>query len=223
MYGNRLFDRGFSAFLFDMDGTLLDSTAVVERVWGRWAVRHGLEPASLIPTIHGIRAVDVLTRLNLTGVDVLNEAARIEAAELQDVDGVVPIAGAINFLESLPRDRWAIVTSAPMDLAKRRMAAAQIPMPDVIISGEDVKHGKPHPDCYLLGARRLGKAAGDCLVFEDAPAGIEAAQSAGCSIVVVTATHRHLVSTAHISVRNYLNLTNHQADDGTIQLGADEE
>src|SRR6218665_2868080 len=117
-----------------MDGTLLDSTTVVERVWGRWALRHGLDPAVLIPTIHGIRAVDVITRLGLPGVDAQAESIAIQDEELADVDGIKPVPGAIDFLNALPCDRWAIVTSAPIELARRRMTAAGIPFPDVIVS-----------------------------------------------------------------------------------------
>jgi len=95
--------RSFSAFLFDMDGTLLDSTAVVERIWGKWAIRHGFDPATFIHTIHGVRAIDVITRLGLENIDPKEEALNIEAQELEDLDGIVPIAGAIDFLNSLPR------------------------------------------------------------------------------------------------------------------------
>lgn len=125
----RLHGRCYDAFLFDMDGTLLDSTTVVERVWGRWALRHGLDPAVLIPTVHGVRAVDVITRLGLPGVDAQAESIAIQTEELADVDGIKPVYGAIDFLNALPRDRWAIVTSAPIELARRRMTAAGIPFP----------------------------------------------------------------------------------------------
>jgi len=212
-----IFNRGFSALLFDMDGTLLDSTAVVERIWGRWAIDHGIEPGPLIRTIHGIRAVDVLKRLNLTGVDPVDEARRIEAQEMEDVEGIVPVAGAIPLLNSLPPKQWAIVTSAPIELARKRLAAAGIPMPEVIVSGEDVARGKPHPDCYLLGAKRLGFEPGACLAFEDAPAGTRAAEAAGCPVVLVTATHSTLHPLGHIAVRDYLGLRCSR-DDGKISV-----
>lgn len=211
-------DKSYDAFLFDMDGTLLDSTAVVERVWGRWATRHGIDPAVFIPTIHGIRAVDNIARLGLPAVDVMAEAKALEAEELEDIAGIKPIAGAIRFLESLPRDRWAIVTSAPIELARKRIKAAGIPFPDVLVSGEDVENGKPNPACYRLGANRLGMDAARCLVFEDAVAGILAGEAAGADVVVITATHHKPPETHHPKIAGYDGLTVSQQDDGTLKI-----
>lgn len=177
------------ALLFDMDGTLIDSTAVTKRVWGRWAEKRGLESKGFIERIHGIRAVDVLRGLNLQDVDPVSEARKIEEAEMNDITGIVPVPGAIELLQSLPRERWAIVTSAPLELARRRMQAAGVPFADIVVSGEDVARGKPDPACYILGASRLGFDVGNCVVFEDAPAGIAAADAAGASLVVITFTH----------------------------------
>lgn len=210
--------RSYDAFLFDMDGTLLDSTTVVERVWGRWALRHGLDPAVLIPTIHGIRAVDVITRLGLPGVDAQAESLAIQDEELADVDGIKPVRGAIDFLNILPRDRWAIVTSAPIELARRRMTAAGIPFPDVIVSGEDVAQGKPNPACYLLGAKKLGFEARKCLVFEDAIAGILAGEGAGADLAVISATHHSLLETHHPVIENYEALRPVQLGDGKMSV-----
>src|SRR5699024_1964809 len=106
-----------------------------------------------------------------------------------DLDGIEPVPGAPQFLASLPAQRWAIVTSAPRRLAERRIAAAGLPMPRVLVTGDDVEHGKPAPDPFLLGARRLGLDASRCLVFEDAPAGVAAAEAAAAQVVVVTTTH----------------------------------
>jgi sugar-phosphatase len=195
--------RKFAAFLFDMDGTLLNSIAAAERVWAAWATRHGLDVPTFLPTIHGMRAIETITRLALPGVDPMREATELAAAEIADVDGVVPIAGAIDFLDSLPDTRWAIVTSSPRELALRRMAVAGIPMPNILVTGEDVTRGKPAPDCFLLAAERLGVKAGDCLAFEDAPAGIAAAQASGAEVVVITATHQHPLETPHVAISSY--------------------
>ena len=134
--------------------------------------------ASFLPTIHGVQTVDTIRRLALPGVDPEIEAAGITRAELDDVDGIEAIAGAADFLRSLPGNRWSIVTSATRDLALRRLAAAGLPLPAVIVTAEDVKRGKPAPDGFLLAAKRLGFPISDCLVFEDAPAGIAAAEAA---------------------------------------------
>src|SRR5262245_42020123 len=129
--------RSFAAFLFDMDGTLLDSIAAANRVWTRWAEKQGIDPAPVLRTIHGSRAVDSIRRLNLPGVDAEREADAITRAEIADVDGVVAIPGASPFLQSLPSDRWAVVTSAPRALAERRLEAAGLPAPPLLVTAED--------------------------------------------------------------------------------------
>jgi sugar-phosphatase len=196
-------DHAFGAFLFDMDGTLLSSIAAAERVWSAWATRHGLDVAAFLPTIHGVRASETIRALNLPGVDVQAEVDALTQAEMDDIEGIESIAGAAAFLTSLPADRWAIVTSAPRQLAIRRLTAAGIPLPPLMVAGEDVTHGKPAPDCFLLAARQLDQQPHDCLVFEDAPAGIRAAEAAGARVVVVTATHSHRFETAHPTIPGY--------------------
>ena len=151
-----LFDgRSFAALLFDMDGTLISSTASAERVWGRWARRHGIDVDTFLPTIHGVRSVETIRRLALPGVDPEREAAAITEAEMHDVADIAPIPGAARFLASLPPGRWAIVTSAPRGLATARLAAAGMPVPATVVTAEDVKNGKAQPG--LLPAR--GQAA----------------------------------------------------------------
>ncbi len=201
-----------------MDGTLLTSIAVAERIWGRWAERHHLDVAAFLPTIHGVQTVDTIRRLALPGVDPEVEAAAITRAELDDLDGIEAIAGAADFLRSLPRDRWSIVTSATRDLASRRLAAVGLPLPAVIVTAEDVARGKPAPDGFLLAAQRLGFHAADCLVFEDAPAGIAAAEAAGASLIVVTAAHPQPTPTPHISVSSYEDLLAETTPTGSLEL-----
>lgn len=193
----------FAAFLFDMDGTLLNSIAAAERVWARWAERHGLDVETFLPTIHGVRSIETVRRQNLPGVDPEREAAAITQAEIDDVEGVIAIEGAKAFLASLPAERWAIVTSAPRALAERRMAAAGLDFPALVITAEDIAHGKPAPDCYLLAARRLGVRPQDCLVFEDAPAGISAGEAAEARVVVISAAHAHPMETPHRVLADY--------------------
>jgi mannitol-1-/sugar-/sorbitol-6-phosphatase len=206
MTDDPLAERSFAALLFDMDGTLISSLASAERIWSAWAGRHGLDVAAFLPTIHGVRSVETIRRLGLPGVDPEAEAAAITRAEMEDVGDITEIPGARAFLTALPRARWAIVTSAPRALAERRLAAAGLPVPGVLIAAEDVARGKPEPDCFLLGAARLGVAAGDCLVFEDAPAGIRAAEAAGALVAVVTATHGDPAAAGHRGIPDYTDL-----------------
>ena len=199
--------RSFAALLFDMDGTIVNSIAAAERVWIAWAERHGLDVDAFMPTIHGVRGIETITRLALPGVDPAAEAAAILEEEMLDVEGVAPIDGAAVFLAVLPPDRWAIVTSSPRRLALRRLAAAGLPVPAVLVTAEDVERGKPAPDCFLLAAERLGQKIEDCLVFEDAPAGIAAAEAAGAAVAVVTVTHKHALETGHPTIVGYGGLT----------------
>lgn len=212
-----VFDRAFGAFLFDMDGTVLNSIAAAERIWSAWAVRQGVDVASFLPTIHGARAIDTINRLNLPGVDAEAQAAFITEAEIGDVEGIVEIPGAAAFLNSLPVERWAMVTSAPRDLALRRMAAAGIPTPAVMITAEDVKAGKPDPAGYLLAAKRLGFEPRDCLIFEDATVGIQAAEAAGAALMIITTTHQHTLETSHATLAGYAEV-NVNIDNGQLQL-----
>lgn len=198
-----VFGSTFSALLFDMDGTLINSIAAAERVWGAWALKHGLDPVSFLPTIHGRRVSETIAAQKLIGVDVAVEAAWITARELEDVEGIVPITGAVPFLKSLPADKVAIVTSAPRALALRRLVAAGLTPPAVIVASEDVERGKPAPDPFLLAARRLGVAIADCLVVEDAPVGIAAAEASGASLLIMTETHHSPMKTAHATIASY--------------------
>ena len=208
MTPNPLPTRAFAAFLFDMDGTILDSIAAAERVWARWAARHGLDVPSFLPTIHGLRGVERIRQLNLPGVDPEAEAAGIIREGLVEAAGIQAVPGAAAFLAALPPARWAVVTSAPRALALRRIEAAGLPLPSLLVAGEDVTIGKPQPECFLFAAQRLGVDIADCVVFEDAPIGIAAADASGASVVVVSATHRHAQALAdhHATVHDFTGL-----------------
>lgn len=210
--------RDFAAFLFDMDGTLLTSIKAAERVWGDWAAGHGLDVASFLPTIHGKRTEDTIRALELPGVDPVAEAARITLAEIEDVAGVEAIEGAAAFLASLPAGRWAIVTSAPRALAEARIAAAGLSPPAVLVAAEDVERGKPAPDPFLLGARKLGAQPQDCLVFEDTLAGLRSAAAAGMASIVVTVTHAHPLETDVTAVLDYADLHAVTTADGLLRV-----
>jgi sugar-phosphatase len=206
--------RPYSVFLFDMDGTLLTSIRSAERVWSAWATRHGLDVTTFLPTLHGKRAHDTIRQLNVPGLDPIAEAAWITAAEIEDVADIEAINGAADFLASLPPERWGIVTSAPRKLAEARLAAAGLPSHRLLVASEDVEHGKPAPDPFLLGARKLGAPPADCLVFEDTQAGLQSAEAAGMDSIVVTLTHAHPMTTLVPAVLDYADLQAHAGPDG---------
>lgn len=177
-----------SALLFDLDGVLVDSRAVVERVCRLWAARLGVSPEELLRVAHGRRTRDT-ARIVAPHLDAEREAAWIDHQELLDTDGLVEVPGAARFVKSLPDGTWAVVTSCGLDLARLRLSAAGIPIPTVLITSEDVTAGKPAPDGYRLGAHRLGLDPAACIVFEDAPPGIAAGLNAGARVVALRTTH----------------------------------
>jgi len=178
------------ALLFDMDGTLVDSTAVVERAWRRAAAKWSVDFESLRRRMHGRRAVDIMRDLlppeASTQLDA--EVAAIDEVELTDTDGIVAVPGAAALLATLPADGWALVTSARPELATARMRAADLPLPAAMITSATVTRGKPHPEGFLSAAERLGVAPNEALVLEDAPAGLAAGRAAGCQVVALATT-----------------------------------
>ncbi|PPH04993.1 2-deoxyglucose-6-phosphatase [Rathayibacter sp. AY1F6] len=191
------------AALFDMDGTLVDSTAVVETIWGAFAERFALDHDAVLGAVHGVRAADSVRRFAPAGSDVDAIVAELDAYELEHTEGTVEIPGATAFLASLPRERVALVTSASPALAAARLAAAGVPSPDTVVTAHDVANGKPAPDGYLAAAALLGVSPEDALVFEDAEAGIRAGLDAGMRVIVVgsheSASTRGLPRIAHYS------------------------
>jgi sugar-phosphatase len=176
------------ALLFDMDGTLVDSTAAVERIWGRWARRNGVSYAAFAHRLHGRRAIDTMREVVPPGLDAEEEVRQIDAEELDETDGIVAIAGAAELIAALPAGSGALVTSARPALAVARMNAAGLPLPEIVVTSADVGQGKPDPACYLRALERLRLAAADALVFEDAPAGLAAAHAAGCPTIALATT-----------------------------------
>lgn len=172
-----------TAVLFDCDGVLVDSDPVVVRSWTRWSQRLGLDPDVVLATVHGRRAADTVAEfVERAGREAA--LALIDALELEDADDVTVIPGAAALLASIPAGRWATVTSGSPVLARARLVAAGLPVPDVLVTSVDVTHGKPHPEGYLAAAAQLGVPADECLVLEDSPAGIRAARAAQVRHVV---------------------------------------
>jgi sugar-phosphatase len=177
----------FRGVLFDLDGVLVDSTPAVERVWAWWARKHGFEPDEVVKKAHGRPSIATIREL-LPNADHAAEDREVERREIADVEGVIPLPGAMELLQALPLERWAIVTSCTRALAHVRIGAAGLPQPKHLVTSTDVKHGKPAPEPYLKGAQILGVPAADCLVVEDAPAGIRAGKAAGARVVALRTT-----------------------------------
>jgi len=177
------------AVIFDIDGVLVDSTALVERHWQEWAARHGLDPAAIMAVAHGRPSVETM-RLVAPHLDAEAEATDMEAREAFDTDGLVRVAGAAELVRSAPARSWAVVTSGSQAIARTRLGFAGVPAPDVLVTSDDVARGKPDPESHLLAAERLGVAPERCIVIEDAPAGVEAARAAGMRVIAVATTHR---------------------------------
>jgi mannitol-1-/sugar-/sorbitol-6-phosphatase len=179
-----------SALLFDLDGVLIDSTPAVARVWRRWAVEHGFDPETVVRLAHGRPSRTTIREL-LPNADIDKEDREVERREMEDLDGVVLLPGARELLTTLPPDRWTIATSGTRALAEVRLRVAGLPVPANMITSSDVKIGKPDPEPYLKAAAKLGFAASECIVVEDAPAGVRAGKAAGARVIAfLTAMHR---------------------------------
>lgn len=179
-----------AAFLFDMDGVLVDSTVAVFRHWTVFATWHGIDAESLLVDVHGRRAVDVIDRWRGSLRTPYDEAvSRFEALDVADQEGLRVLPGARETLSMLPEGSWAVVTSASRAVARARLQAAGLPEPGTMVSADDVPRGKPDPAPYLAGARALGVAPERCVVVEDAPSGVAAGLAAGCRVLALLTTH----------------------------------
>jgi mannitol-1-/sugar-/sorbitol-6-phosphatase len=175
--------------LFDLDGTLVDSRVVIARHWQHFAERHGLELDAILAVCHGRRSAETIAEV-APSLDAHAEAAILDAAEEVDTDGLVVVPGAPELLASLTDAGWGVVTSGHRTLATRRLSAVALPVPAVLVCGDDVERGKPDPEGFLRAAALLGVDSRACIVVEDAPAGIAAGIAAGATVVAVETTHR---------------------------------
>jgi len=174
--------------LFDNDGVIVSSIASVNRCWRKWAAHYGVPNADQVQIAHGTRAVEIMEQI-VPGVDKEEGLRLIEDMEIADVDDLEVLPGVRALLESLPKERWAIVTSATWRLLIGRLKAAKLPIPERIVSGDRVVNGKPHPEPYLRGAALVGADPAECIVVEDAPTGVGAGKAAGCRVLGVLGTH----------------------------------
>ncbi|MBL0520426.1 HAD-IA family hydrolase [Aeromonas enteropelogenes] len=204
-----------AALLLDMDGTLVHSTGEVETVWRLWCRRHRLAPEPVLAICHGVRSREVIRTL-VPQLDLAQEVALLDELEIHHTGQAEALSGARTLLASLPTERWALVTSASQRVARHRLLSAGLALPTLLVGADDVVNGKPDPEPYLLAAERLGVAAADCLVFEDAPAGITSALRAGCTVVQVGGRQRleHGVSAL---IQDWRQVSMVEADDG-LQL-----
>jgi mannitol-1-/sugar-/sorbitol-6-phosphatase len=173
--------------LFDLDGVLVDSTPALARCWTKWSLRHGFVPDDVVRIAHGRPSIATMREL-LPDADHQAADREMERWEIEDLDGVVPLPGALQLLQALPAENWAIVTSCTRPLAEVRIRAAGLPMPLHLVTAADVQKGKPDPEPYLKGAMSLGLAPPDCIVVEDAPAGIRAGKASRASVIALRTT-----------------------------------
>ena len=199
-----------------MDGILISSLGSVERSWTKWALLRGVDPALARETAHGRRAVETIAKLR-PDLDNNAELTVIEDMEVEDNEGLTVLPGVLDLLAALPANRWTVVTSATERLARVRMAAAGIPVPEKLLTADKVKRGKPDPEPFLAGAALLGFAPAECVVFEDSPSGVEAGRAAGCTVVATTFSHSaESLDAAHYLVRDLIGIRVKSARDEIV-------
>jgi sugar-phosphatase len=176
------------AILFDLDGVLVDSTRAVDREWRAWAERKGIDGDAVMAIAHGVRTVEVIRKV-APQLDAEAEAREIEDHEACDQEGVAVMPGAMELVRSIPAGRWCVVTSGSKLLATNRLRYCGLPVPKVLVTSDDVANGKPHPEPYLKGASGLGVRPADCVVIEDAPAGIQSARAGGMKVIGMASTY----------------------------------
>jgi len=174
--------------LFDMDGILISSLGSVERSWTKWARMRGVDPEKALRIAHGCRSIETVAILR-PDLEANAENDVIEQLEIEDTDGIAVLPGVQSLLNSLPPDRWTVVTSATEPLARVRLGFVGVPIPERIVTADIVTHGKPHPEPYLAGAKLLGLAPEECVVFEDAASGTKSGRAAGCIVIATPFSH----------------------------------
>ncbi|MFF3483249.1 HAD-IA family hydrolase [Streptomyces sp. NPDC002701] len=201
--------------LFDNDGVLVDSDLGVDQAWSTWARARGLDAGQVTAMVHGRRSADTVALLVTDPGERPAALAEVDRLEIEAAATTTALPGALGLLTSLPRGSWAVVTSGVTGLARARLAAAGLPLPPVLVTADDVSHGKPAPDGYLAAAGRLGVDPARTVVLEDSAAGATAGAAAGAYVIGVG--RRGLDTAASVVVRDLRGLTWH---DGVLDLGA---
>jgi sugar-phosphatase len=177
-----------SAILFDLDGVLIDSTRSVDRQWRAWAREKGIDEEKVMAIAHGVRSIEVI-RAVAPHLDAVPEVQWLESHEAEDQSDVTVMPGAAELIRTIPDGHWCVVTSGTRYLATARLRLGGLPVPKVLVTADDVTNGKPHAEPYLKGAELLGVEPADCVVIEDAPAGIRSAHAAGMKVIGLTSTY----------------------------------
>ena len=209
-----------SAILFDLDGVLVDSTRSVDRQWRKWAQENNLEPDAVVRAAHGRRTIETVRQV-APHLNAEAEMRKIERLEVEDTDGVVVMPGAADLLRSIPDGRWCVVTSGTRLLASGRLRLGSLPIPPMFVTADEVTKGKPDPEPYLKGAELLGFKPEECLVIEDAPAGVQAAHAGGMKVIALASTFPESeLKEADAVVRSLdqIEVTQDQAADGKAKL-----
>jgi mannitol-1-/sugar-/sorbitol-6-phosphatase len=205
------------ALLFDMDGVLVDSTKHVDLVWRQWARENGVDEDEVMAIAHGRRSLEVL-EVVAPHLATPEEVVALERRESKGVADIELLPGALSLLSSLPAWSWAVVTSAGEEIARNRLRDVGLPEPPVLVSGDDIDRGKPNPDPYLAAAEALRVPPDSCIVFEDAPSGIEAAQRAGMKVVGLATTFPPEVIDAADAIARDLTNVHAAAEDSNVEV-----
>lgn len=210
-------------FLFDLDGTLIDSLPASEKIWTQWAIEHQCDIDAVLSYIHGRQAIESLRHF-LKGhseIDITQEWLELEKKECAEIESIKSLPGALEILNFLEKNKipWAIVTSGTPKLAKARHMAANLPLPNLFITAEHVINSKPHPEPYLLAAEKLGFEPEDCVVFEDAVAGIYSGVQAGCQVIAINShINADLRKNIHLQIRSLDELTLDYVNAGCVRI-----
>ncbi|KAK1184386.1 HAD-IA family hydrolase [Streptomyces sp. NBS 14/10] len=194
-----------SAVLLDLDGVLVESGHSVERSWRAWALRNDLDPEQVQALCHGRRSVETIAAL-APSLDAQAEAWRLESEQAADQAELEACHGARQLVEAMPSRRWAVVTSGSRQLALSRLRTAGIPVPNVLVTADDVRRGKPSPEGYLAAAEKLGIPAAQCTVIEDTNPGVQAARAAGCTVIGILGDQLGPLHSLEIAVRTLADL-----------------
>lgn len=211
------------AVIFDLDGVLVDSNAIVERHWQRWAEQRGIPYEEIAAIHHGRPTIEIIREV-APHLDAEAEAEKKEGREGIDTEGLTAFDGAAALIDGLPEEQWTIATSGRRRTATRRLAHVGLPLPEGLVTADDIERGKPAPDPYFLAAERLGVEPRHCVVFEDAPAGVEAAQRAGAKVIAVTSTNdSDALAAADVIVHSLKAVNIAPGENGTLQVRWQEE